>query len=97
MNNNEPHKHINVVSPRRGDRIRFLKTLKRHPNEDGPGICYATAGAFGTIDNVGGCWEGCWVFWDGRPSDSFGARLGVDFELVLGDEGLEHKRRTIYT
>lgn len=68
--------------PKAGDRIRFLKTLESGPDEDGPGNHYATEGDLGTVDRVGGCWEGYWVFWDKWKSASFGAQFGIDFELV---------------
>ena len=68
--------------PKAGDRIRFLRTLESGPDEDGPGNHYATKGDLGTIDRVGGCWEGYMVFWDKWKGASFGAQLGIDFELV---------------
>ncbi len=67
-----------------GQRIKFLRTLTSNANEDGPGNHYASKGSFGTIDKIGGCWEGLWVFWDGWSQASFGCER-KDFELVKGN------------
>ncbi len=63
-----------------GTRIVFLKTLEDGPNEDGPGNHYATKGDGGEVTGHE-CSEGHWVKWDHWPI-AFGAKLGIDFEIV---------------
>ena len=64
-----------------GQRIRFLRTLDRGPTEDSPACIYAKKGDCGTIEKVGGCWEGFWVYWDGWKHASFGCER-KDFECI---------------
>ena len=63
-----------------GMRIRFLRTLECGPTEDHPPLLYALAGDGGRITQMGGCWEGFWVKWDGWPSAAFGCE-SKDFEI----------------
>ncbi len=64
-----------------GQRIRFLRTITSNDSEESPGNHYASKGDLGTIDRIGGCWEGFMVFWDGWSQASFGCER-KDFELV---------------
>lgn len=82
-----PKSSGSTIPPKAGDRIKFIKTLTSGPDEDGPGNHYATKGDLGTIDRVGGCWEGYMVFWDKWKSASFGAQLGIDFEMASNEIG----------
>jgi hypothetical protein len=64
-----------------GDRIRFNRTLTSPPTGDHPAYIYAQAGDLGTIDRVGGCSEGYWVYWDGWKHAPFGCER-KEFELI---------------
>ncbi len=64
-----------------GDRIRFLRTLDCGPTGEHPAYIYAEKGDYGHITEVGGCWEGFWVKWDGWKHAAFGCEA-KDFEVI---------------
>ncbi len=65
-----------------GMRIRFLRDIDCGPTGEHPAFIYARKGEGGRITQVGGCWEGFWVKWDGWPSAAFGCQ-SKDFEKEL--------------
>lgn len=64
-----------------GTRIRFLRELWEPASGDSPATLYAASGDTGVVTGHG-CKEGHWVKWDQWEKAAFGARLGVDFEVV---------------
>ncbi len=72
-----------------GQKIRFLRTLEEGPSAEAPGRYFAGKGAYGTIDKVGGCKEGFWVFWEGWRSASFGCAREDFYPVYETDEEKE--------
>ena len=64
-----------------GDRIKFLKDLTCGQTEEHPPYIYARKGELGTVTQIGGCWEGYWVLWDGWKHASFGCER-KEFKLL---------------